>query len=122
MTTERLHHIQAAEVLLPCSDLDETLAFFTERIGFRVDAVFPADDPSIAVISGHGLRIRLQRGGTGEPGVLRLLCTDGGASGGTELVAPNGTRIEIVDADPPLALPPVQQEFILCRMRADSLP
>jgi len=27
--------IHAAEVVLPCDDLDATLAFFTERLGFQ---------------------------------------------------------------------------------------
>ena len=33
--------ITAAEVVLPCTELDATLAFFTERLGMRVDAVLP---------------------------------------------------------------------------------
>ena len=41
--------IQTAEVLLACSDLDETLRFYTDTLGFRVDAIFPADQPKTAV-------------------------------------------------------------------------
>ena len=107
----------AAEIVLPCADLNATLAFFTERLGFRVDAISPADDPSTAAISGHGVRVRLLRGAEGAPGVLRLLCRDPAAfaDGATELVAPNGTRVEIVDADPPLVLPPIRPSFVLSR-------
>ena len=105
--------IRAAEVVLPCPELEETLAFF-ERLGFCVAAVFPADDPSVAVIAGHGLRIRLERGGAGSPGVLRLLCSDPAAvaGGASELLAPNGTRVELVPSDPPLVLPPLQPSFV----------
>jgi len=107
--------IQAAEVVLPCSDLDETLLFFTDRLGFRIAAVIPADDPAVVVITGHGLRLRLQRGGGGAPGVLRLLCRDPAAlaGGASELVAPNGTRIELASWDPPITLPPLRPSFVL---------
>ena len=89
-------------------DLEKTSEFFTQRLGFRVDTVFPADDPEVVVISGHGLRIRLVRGNDASPGFLRLICDDpaGIAGGATELTAPNGTRIELVPADPPLTMQP----------------
>ncbi len=45
--------------VLPCPDLDEAIRFFVERLGFRVDAIFPADAPREARISGHGTTIRL---------------------------------------------------------------
>ncbi len=109
--------VRAAEVLLPCEDLDETLAFFTDRLRFRVARIFPADDPSVVVVVGFGLRVRLQRGGAGTPGALRLLCEDPAAvaDGALELVAPNGTRIELAAWDPPLALPPLRPAFVLTR-------
>ena len=66
--------VRAAEVVLPCSELELTLAFFTERLGFRLESISPADDPSVAVITGHGVRIRLQRGASGAAGTLRLAC------------------------------------------------
>jgi quercetin dioxygenase-like cupin family protein len=48
-------------VVLPCPDLAAALGFFTGQLGFRLDAIFPADDPRVAEISGHGVRIRLER-------------------------------------------------------------
>lgn len=110
--------IHAAEVVLPCVELDETLAFLTERLGFRVAAIAPADDPSVAVVTGYGLRLRLQRGETGAPGVLRLLCRDPTALAGgeLELTAPNGTRVELAPVDPPLELPPLTASFVLAPM------
>jgi quercetin dioxygenase-like cupin family protein len=106
--------VQAAEVVLPCTELDPALSFFIDRLGFRLESVSPADDPSSAVISGHGLRLRLERGASGAPGVLRLYCRD--RAGGGVLVAPNGTRIELVDAEPPLALPPLAPSYCVTRM------
>ena len=114
MTTET---VEAAQIVLPCKDLDATLAFFTERLGFRLETIHPADDPSVAVISGYGVRLELARGGDGAPGVLRLLCDDPRkvADGAAELMAPNGTRIELVDANPPLVVPATKSSFVLSR-------
>jgi len=110
--------IRAAEMVLPCADLDATLGFFTDRLGFRVEVIFPADAPAIAVVAGHGLRLRLERDGAGAPGTIRLLCrdADGFAGGARVLTAPNGTRVELVDADYPLVLPPLVPGFVLSRM------
>ncbi len=117
MNAKTTQQIQAAQVVLPCAELDPTLEFFTERLGFRVAAIYPADSPTTVVVSGYGLRVQLQKNGGGEPGSIRLLCNDPQAiaDGATELTAPNGTRIELVDADPPLVVPPVQPEFVVTK-------
>lgn len=114
-------NVTAAQVVLPCADLHATVSFFA-ALGFRVDSIHPADDPSVAVVSGHGVRLRLQRGVDAAPGLLRLLCTDPAAvaGGATELTAPNGTRIVIVAASPPVVLPPLQASFVLTRMRGEA--
>src|SRR5689334_1339176 len=77
-----MDNVQAAEVSLPSQDLAADLAFYTRELGFRLDTIFPADDPAVAVLSGHGLRLRLERGAAVAPGVLRLLCADPGAFAG----------------------------------------
>ena len=53
--------IQSAELVLPAAELDETLAFFTGQLGFRVVSVFPADDPQAIVVDGYGQRLQLNR-------------------------------------------------------------
>jgi quercetin dioxygenase-like cupin family protein len=112
----------SAQVVLPCAELSPAINFFTQRLGFRVDAIFPADSPSVALLSGHGLTVRLEPGDIGQAGRLRLLCADPVAFGGgdTELVAPNGTRIHLVPADPGVVLPPVQQSLVVNRAADDS--
>jgi quercetin dioxygenase-like cupin family protein len=100
-----------AEMLLPCDDLPAALAFFVGRLGFRVETIFPAEEPAVASLSGHGLRLRLEPG-SGDPGVIRLACND---PGGKVLTAPNGTRIELIDADPPIHIPPLAPDFIVTR-------
>lgn len=115
--------IAAAEIVIPCAELSDTLPFFVERLGFRLDQIFPADDPATAVISGHGLRLRLVRGAPGDGGTLRLLCDHPGNApgGGAPLVAPNGTRIEFGLANPPMVTPPTQHAFMVRRLK-DKTP
>ncbi|HEY7610257.1 MAG TPA: cupin domain-containing protein [Alphaproteobacteria bacterium] len=110
--------VAAAEVVLPAPDLDANIKFFTERLGFRLDAIFPADDPATALVSGHGLRLRLERAGAGAPGTLRLLARDPAAiaDGATELTAPNGTRIVLAASEPPLELPPLRPTLVVRKM------
>jgi len=48
------------EIDVPCGEmLDATMAFFVDELGFRVILIYPADAPSVAVVIGHGLRLRL---------------------------------------------------------------
>jgi quercetin dioxygenase-like cupin family protein len=109
-------HIKSAQVIVTCTDLPATLEFFVERLGFRVDLIFPADSPSSAVISGHGVALRLEASTAALP-VLRLLCDRSSLPKGTphELVAPNGMRIELVEANPPIHVPEGKQEFVISR-------
>jgi quercetin dioxygenase-like cupin family protein len=112
-----------AEFRLPTEDLANDLRFFSETLGFRLETIFPADNPAVAIMSGHGLRIRLERGAREAPGTIRLLCSDPAdfAGGRTDLTAPNGTRIEIVDANPPFEMPQTRHAFVVRRLE-DSDP
>jgi len=111
------------EILLPTAQLRDDLPFFTEVLGFRLDMIYPADDPEVAVLSGHGLSVRLEMGAQVSPGVLRILTSDPNtfAKGARELTAPNGTRIEIDQLNPPLVLPSTQHAFVVRRL-ADQAP
>jgi quercetin dioxygenase-like cupin family protein len=121
--TDPATNVHAAEVCLPSTDLTADLTYFTETLGFRLDTIFPADDPAVATLSGHGLHIRLERGAAVAPGLLRLLChaPDRFAGGARELTAPNGTRIFIVEADPRLETPPTEHAFVVRRLK-DNTP
>ena len=87
-----------AEILVPSVSIREDMPFFTKRLGFRLDQIFPADDPTVAVLSGHGVRVRLDSGLGSDVPVpsLRLLVEDPSlvADGESELVAPNGMRVD----------------------------
>jgi quercetin dioxygenase-like cupin family protein len=109
--------VATAEVVLPCDDLAATLPFFTDMLGFQLDVISPADDPSSALLSGHGLRVRLEPGAGADPGRLRLRCADPAAvvGGQQQLVAPNGTRVELVAAEATVVLPPLVPSFVVTR-------
>jgi quercetin dioxygenase-like cupin family protein len=112
-----------AEIRLPSLELRDDLAFFTKALGMRLDTIFPADNPRLAVVSGHGLRLRLEQGAPGPPGTIRIMTNnpDGFADGRRMLSAPNGTRIEIAELDPPLARPATRHAFEVRRL-ADRAP
>ena len=111
--------VHAAEVCLPSSDLAADVAFFEKRLGFRLDTIFPADDPVVATMSGHGLCLRLDRASAAPAPTLRLLCDDPNAIAGgvRELVAPNGARIHIVEARPRFERPPTAHAFMVRRLK-----
>ena len=112
-----------AEIRLPTAELRDDLPFFTKTLGMRLDMIYPADNPEVAVLSGHGLRLRLQKGAPEAPGTLRILTgdPDGFADGRRLLTAPNGTRIEIDALNPPLVLPATEHAFVVRRL-ADQAP
>ena len=107
-----------AEVRLPSRDLHADLSFYGDTLGFRLESIFPADDPAVAVMTGHGLRIRLDRASSDPPGTLRLLCDhpEAFAAGKAEIEAPNGTRIEIRGWEPEFARPPTRHALVVQRM------
>lgn len=107
-----------AEVVLPTTDLRGDLPFFGKTLKMRMDMIYPADDPSVAVFTGHGLRVRLEQG-EGAPGHLRILTDDPWTD--ETLVAPGGTTISVHPANPPLELPETEHAFVVRRL-ADQAP
>jgi quercetin dioxygenase-like cupin family protein len=121
--TDPPDNVQSAEICLPSREMAADLAFFADRLGFRLDTIFPADDPSVATLSGYGVRLRLERGSDAAPGVLRLQCREPArlAPRGTELFAPNGTRVVIAAAAEELSVPPTIHAFVVRRLK-DGAP
>jgi mannose-6-phosphate isomerase-like protein (cupin superfamily) len=75
--------------LLYCPDLDRAIALLS-RLGLRLDTIFPADDPTVAVLSGQGTRVRLVRTAPGDAPVVG-------------------------DAVDPIDLPPLRPSFVVVR-------
>ena len=109
-----------AEILLPTTDLRGDLPFFTKGLGMRLDMIYPADNPAVAVLSGHGLRLRLDAGHVAAAGHLRIL-TDGDAPQRGLQTAPGGTVVEVDELNPALILPATAHAFVVRRL-ADQAP
>jgi len=124
MNNPRPAAVSSAAVVIPCTELDSSIAFFEERLGFRLESIFPADDPVVAVMAGHGLRLQLEVGHGAEPATLRLTCDDPAVLGATPddqvLTAPDGTRIELVRDESQATPPSAPPTFSLSRLNADD--
>ena len=109
--------VRSAQILMGCDVLEPTQSFFTDQLGFRLDAIFPADAPSTAMVSGYGLQLRLVRGAEVGVSVLYLLCDDPLATGHgqTTLTAPNGVTVRLVAVDPAMQVPPTRQSLVVTR-------
>ena len=106
-----------AEVVVPCLDLDQTLSFFIENLGFRVEMITPADNPKMAIVSGYGLRLCLRSGGSGKDIFLRLHSTDRKSQ---TLQAPNGTTIEIINPSVGVELPELRESLVVTPLTSDA--
>ncbi|NDV02457.1 cupin domain-containing protein [Pseudoroseicyclus tamaricis] len=109
-----------AEVELTTANLREDLGFFGKVLGMRLDSIYPADAPSVATWSGHGLRLRLVEG-EGTPGHIRIRTDGEFADGQRELTSPGGTRVTVEELNPPLVLPQTEHAFVVRRL-ADQAP
>lgn len=106
------HGFAGAQVVLPAGPLDETIAFFTDRLGFRLESIYPADDPQTAVLGSPSLTLRLERDAAPGPNAIRLLRTDGGDDHET-LTAPNGTTVILAPATDPMIVPPLNPAVVI---------
>jgi len=43
-----------AEIRLVTKDLRDDIPFFTNTLKMRLDMIYPADNPQVAAVSGHG--------------------------------------------------------------------
>lgn len=106
-----------AEAHLTTRDLRADIGFFTGRLGFRLDRIYPADNPRVAVVSGHGLRLRLEQG-EAAPGTLGILADDPVliSGGALDLASPGGIGVEIARLDPAVVMPPTEHAFVVRRL------
>lgn len=110
-----------AEVCLPTTALSDDIAFFIKTLQMRMESIYPADDPTVAVFSGHGVRVRLDQNQTGTAGHLRILTDGPGFADARALTAPGGTKVEIDALNPPVHLPQTDHAFVVRRL-ADQAP
>lgn len=95
---------------------DETLAFFVDELGFQMDRISPADDPTSAIVSGHGVSLCL------DPTIEHLTTTLQIESGvAPSVVAPNGVTVEFVDpAVDRYELPELAGELVISTASDDA--
>ena len=112
-----------AEMRLPTQKISADIPFYTKVLGMRMDMIYPADNPSVAVFSGHGLRLRIEKDAPEAPGTLRILTEnpDEFSQGRRRLTAPNGTQIEIEALNPPMVMPETVHSFVVRRLK-DKAP
>ena len=121
--SSKLTSAKSALVVIECNELDETLDFFIDKLGFQLEVISPADDPTTAIISGFGLRLRLQVvTGSCAPSRIQLMSLDRAASFNRELnlTAPNGTRIDLIEADPVVDIPPLAQSLVISTISGNA--
>jgi quercetin dioxygenase-like cupin family protein len=111
-----------AEVIMSSNDLTADMDFFI-KIGFRLDNIFPSDDPSVARMSGHGLNIRIDKNTKIQPPEINILTDDPESvfQGKEELIAPNGTIVNLLPKTYALEIPKTQHQFEVRKLR-DSDP
>lgn len=106
-----------AELLLPSNDLTADMEFF-ENLGFKLNQIFPSDNPQVARMSGYGMHIRLDRNAEVHAPLIHLL-SDGNKD--TELIAPNGTIVRYRPAAYHLEIPEPLHQFEVRRLK-DNAP
>jgi len=93
----------SAEVVVPSSDLTADISLL-EASGFQLSTIFPADEPRVAELSGHGLAVRLDMLATSGAPTLRIPDLESMVelSGGATLIA----------ADTEFAMPALDDETV----------
>jgi quercetin dioxygenase-like cupin family protein len=116
--SEQSNSISQAQVLLPSENLSEDIDCFI-KLGFRLNQIFPSEDPSVAIMSGHGIQVRLDRSANCPPSTIQILTDDpedfGGRKG--EYKATNGTLFKIQPKTYQLSTPPTQHKFEIRRLK-----
>lgn len=105
MTVSQRH--DASEIVIGCPDLDLALDYLTKHLGFRLDAIFPADAPRVAVVSGLGNRIRLEQAASNRSLRLRVF----GAA--PDCDPPPGLDVEFVEDASALLVPPLAADLVV---------
>ena len=114
------NRIHSAQVVLPCVKFNQTLEFFTEKLGFRLEMIFPADSPSTAVILGFGVTLRLEKTDkeASQPTTLYLLGNFPILP--KEIDTPDGIRLIFKGTNSKLEIPEGQQEFVLTTLEKEN--
>jgi mannose-6-phosphate isomerase-like protein (cupin superfamily) len=112
---------RAVELVLRCRHIDAMAQFLIDELGMLIDTISPADDPSEIALSGAGSIVRLVRAPVDSPGCLRVRVADLPAGAPmTEIVAPDGTIIELVSASSDVVVPENRPSRTIMRVSDDA--
>lgn len=98
------------EVRVPANPFDAALEFL-ETFGFRLEEIAPADDPAEALMTGHGLHLRLD---LAHRGATELVVPAGGTRAPGRHVGPGGLVVEVSEPRE-LEVPPPAPAFVHTR-------
>lgn len=93
--------VRDVHVVVATSEFDADLAALTGELGFRIDAIFPADHPATGIVSAHGVRLRLEASADPTPVTIHLVAD----APGPPMTLPGGTQIVCVPFDRPYVVP-----------------
>lgn len=100
---------QISQLVMHSNDLNADIQFF-EQVGFRLDQIYPADNPQVAIISGNGMNIKFDQSIVKSELRINIL-TDDESMIGQNLKAPNGADITFLPLSYKLESPPTQHKF-----------
>jgi mannose-6-phosphate isomerase-like protein (cupin superfamily) len=104
-----------AQVVVGTTRFADDLTMLTERLGFRIDVIHPADAPANAVVSGHGLHLRLEQRDGPSPVTVRLITDEPGDT----VILPGGSRLEYRAATSTYELPDNRPSVAVTRRSDD---
>tara|TARA_Y100000590_G_C15684130_1_gene1000943 strand:+ start:138 stop:1208 length:1071 start_codon:yes stop_codon:yes gene_type:complete len=83
---------------LPSINLEEDIDYYEKNLKFKLVEIYPAESPEVAILSGHGMRIRLETNTSLNPGRIRIAKKNISNLNKSKktFLASNGTEIEIV--------------------------
>ena len=105
------------EIAVPCSDIDRSLSFYLDALGFRLLKIFPADRPRFAIVEKDGLRLRLTADSGPDSKVRVRIPGHPPQNGASE--SPDGLPIEYVPPPAKSDLPEIGRRFIVSRADED---
>ncbi len=112
--------IRSAQIIVPCKNFNRSLEFFVEKLGFRVEMIFPADAPSTAVISGYGVNLQLENSNENQPLTIHLV-GDFSAETLREIYSPDDVRVILIGDKSKIEIPETVNEFVLTTLENENV-
>ena len=105
-----------AMTVLQAKDVQQTAEYLRDELGFRIDLIFPADDPSSAEMNGHGLQLLIERADVRDQTRLQIRTACADLLKRTQpVIAPNGTLIEIARDEDTLEIPALVPDLVVSK-------